>query len=126
MGHAFDFRKGDVVLTTDKEHNSNLCIWKDLEIDKGIKHRFVPSNDDNTFNLNRLEAILREEGGRVKLLSMVHTSNLDGYTIPAKEIIELAHKYNALVLLDGAQSVPHKIIDVGELDVDFLAFSVHK
>jgi len=126
VGHAFNFQKGDVVLTTDKEHNSNLCIWKDLEIDKGIKHRFVPSNDDNTFNLNRLETILREEGGRVKLLSMVHTSNLDGYTIPAKEIIELAHKYNALVLLDGAQSVPHKIIDVGELDVDFLAFSVHK
>ncbi|NIA23398.1 MAG: aminotransferase class V-fold PLP-dependent enzyme [Proteobacteria bacterium] len=60
------------------------------------------------------------------MLSMVHTSNLDGYTIPAGEIVKLAHKYNALVLLDGAQSVPHKMINVNKLDVDFLAFSIHK
>ncbi len=126
VGHSFDFKRGDTVLTTDKEHNSNLCIWKDLEELKGIKHRFVPSNEDNTFNLNRLEEILKEEKGNVKLLSMVHTSNLDGYTIPAKEIIDLAHRYGALVLLDGAQSVPHKPIDVRALNVDFLAFSIHK
>jgi cysteine desulfurase/selenocysteine lyase len=57
---------------------------------------------------------------------MGHTSNLDGVSIPAKEIIDIAHKHGALVLLDGAQSVPHKEIDVRKLDVDFLAFSGHK
>ena len=63
---------------------------------------------------------------RVRLVSMAFTSNATGYTIPAKEIISIAHKYGAKVLLDGAQTVPHKTIDVQELDVDFLAFSIHK
>ena len=57
---------------------------------------------------------------------MVHTSNVDGTTIPAKEIIKIAHDNGALVLLDGAQSVPHKEVDVRKLDADFLAFSGHK
>jgi len=126
IGHSFPFNEGDIVITTDKEHNSNLCIWKDLENSKKIKHMYVPSNEDNSFNLNRFEDILKKENGNVKLVSIVHTSNLDGYTTPAKEIIEIAHKYKALVLLDAAQSIPHKDIDVSELDVDFLAFSIHK
>jgi cysteine desulfurase/selenocysteine lyase len=62
----------------------------------------------------------------VKLVSMVHTSNLSGVTIPAKKIIEVAHEHGALVMLDGAQSAPHMSIDVRDLDVDFFAFSIHK
>ncbi|MEK7081056.1 MAG: aminotransferase class V-fold PLP-dependent enzyme, partial [Patescibacteria group bacterium] len=62
----------------------------------------------------------------VKLVSIVHTSNLDGVTNPAKEIIKIAHQNKALVLLDAAQSIPHKRINVQDLDVDFLAFSGHK
>ena len=76
------------------------------------------------FDLNVLEQKLKNNC--VRLVSMAYTSNATGYTIPAKEIIKIAHKYGAKVLLDGAQTVPHKTVDVRDLDVDFLAFSIHK
>ncbi len=123
VARSFGFKEGDEVLTTDREHNSNLCPWKNLEAKGIIKHKIVPSNSDNTFNLERFKEMLTKD---VKLVSMVYTSNLDGYTIPASEIIKLSHENGSLCLLDGAQSVPHKRIDVQKLGVDFLAFSIHK
>ena len=122
IANSLDFKSGDVVLTTDKEHNSNLIPWQRLEKTKGIRHEIVRSNDDGTFNLERFKDSIKG----VRLVSMVHTSNLDGVTIPAEEIIRIAHESGALVLLDAAQSIPHKRIDVKKLDVDFLAFSGHK
>ena len=83
----------------------------------------MPDHEDN-FDLDTFEQKFKD--GRVRLVSMVYTSNSTGYTIPAREIIKIAHKYGARVLLDGAQSVPHRTIDVQDLDVDFLAFSIHK
>lgn len=115
--------KGDTVLTTDKEHNSNTVPWILLRDDKGIKFDQVKTNDDGTFNIENFKESMNQS---VELVSMVHTSNLDGTTTPAKEISEIAHDYEALLMLDGAQSVPHKPIDVQKLDVDLLAFSVHK
>jgi len=123
VAQGFTFKEGDIVLTTDKEHNSNLCPWRNLEAKGIIKHKVVPSNPDNTFNLAVFKEMLNSD---VKLVSMVHTSNLDGYTIPAEEIIKISHKQKAMVMLDGAQSAPHKPIDVQRLDVDFFAFSIHK
>ncbi|MEW6103584.1 MAG: aminotransferase class V-fold PLP-dependent enzyme [bacterium] len=120
---SIKFKKGDIVLTTDKEHNSNLCPWKNLEGKGIIKHKIVASCEDNTFNLERFKDMLIRD---VRLVSMVHTSNLDGYTIPADEVIKLSHQNGSLVMLDAAQYVPHKKIDVQSLDVDFLAFSIHK
>ncbi|MCL5071985.1 MAG: cysteine desulfurase [Actinobacteria bacterium] len=122
VANSLDLKEGDLVLTTDKEHNSNLVPWQVLCQRKGIRHEIVKSKEDGTFDM---EDFNRKISG-VKLVSMVHTSNLDGVTIPAKKIIEIAHKNGALVLLDAAQSVPHKGIDVRDLDVDFLAFSGHK
>ncbi len=123
ISHGFEFNKGDIVLTTDREHNSNLVPWHVATRKKGIVHKVVPSNQDNSFNMeNFKEAISR----KVKLVSMVHTSNLDGYTIPAKDIIEVAHDYGARVLLDGAQSAAHSKLDLRKLDVDFFACSIHK
>jgi cysteine desulfurase/selenocysteine lyase len=75
-----------------------------------------------TFDLKEFEKMIKG----VKLVSMVHSSNLDGYTTPAEEIIKIAHENDALVMLDGAQSAPHKLVDVKKLDVDFFAFSGHK
>jgi cysteine desulfurase/selenocysteine lyase len=121
---GFKFQPGDIVLLTDKEHNSNLVPWLRLQKSGLIKVDYIMSNHDGLFDLNALEQKLKN--GRVKLVSMAFTSNATGYTIPAKEIIRLAHKYNAKVLLDGAQTVPHKTVDVQDLDVDFLAFSIHK
>ena len=66
------------------------------------------------------------KSGGVRLVSMAYTSNLTGYTIPAGDIIKIAHQYGTRVLLDAAQTAPHQAIDVHALDVDFLAFSLHK
>ncbi|MDP2768133.1 MAG: aminotransferase class V-fold PLP-dependent enzyme, partial [Candidatus Methanoperedens sp.] len=125
VANSFDFKKGDIVLTTDREHNSNLIPWQIQAHKRGIKHIVVYSNPDNTFALEQFEEIM-SKNKNVRLVSMVHTSNLDGYTIPAKEIIKIAHDLGALVMLDGAQSAPHKPVDVMALDVDFFALSVHK
>lgn len=122
LSHSLGLGKGDIVLTTDREHNSNLLPWQVLS-KKGVKHKIVYSNSDMSFDIESFEKSMDKN---VKLVSMVHTSNLDGYTIPAEEIVKIAHDYGALVLLDGAQSVPHKPVNVKKLDADFLVFSGHK
>jgi cysteine desulfurase / selenocysteine lyase len=118
------FKPGDVVLMTDKEHNSNLIPWLRLRKMGTIQTDHVHSDDDGILDLDELESKLKN--GRVKLVSMAYTSNLTGCTIPAKDVVNLAHRYGAKVLLDGAQTVPHQPVDVQDLDVDFLAFSIHK
>lgn len=123
VANSLGLKPGDVVITTDKEHNSNLVPWQLLAQKIGIVHKIVPSRNDNTFDLNGFERMMND---RVKLISMVYTSNLDGVTIPALSIIKIAHQHGAKVLLDAAQAVPHQKIDVKKLDVDFLAFSGHK
>lgn len=125
VANCLDFKKGEIVLTTDREHNSNLIPWQVQAHKRELKHIVVYSNPDNTFNLQEFEETLNKNRN-VKLVSMVHTANLDGYTIPAKEIIKIAHDHDALVMLDGAQSAPHKSVDVKALDVDFFVLSVHK
>jgi len=123
VANSIALHKGDVVLTTDKEHNSNLLPWQFLAKRKGIVHQVVDSKEDNTFDIDRFERMM---SNKVKLVAMVHTSNLDGTTIPAREICKIAHEHGALVLLDGAQSAPHKNVDVRKIDCDFYAFSGHK
>jgi len=122
LANAFHFKKGDIVLITDKEHNSNLVPWLILKEKKGIELKIISSKEDNTFDLEKFTELIKG----VKLVSVVHTSNLDGVTNPVKEIIEIAHKNGALVSLDVAQSIAHRKIDVQDLDVDFMAFSGHK
>lgn len=100
------------VLLSDREHNSNLLPWMKF------KHDVVNVDED-----------LEDYKSKVKdfdLISVVFTSNLDGYTLPVKEIIKIAHENGKLVLLDGAQAMPHKEINISRLDADFLAFSGHK
>lgn len=125
VANSLEFRKGDIVMTTDREHNSNLIPWQVQAGKKGIRHVVVHSAPDNTFDIGMFEELM-SKSRCVRLVSMVHTANLDGYTIPAKEIIKIAHDYGSLVMLDGAQSAPHKPVDVKQLDVDFFALSVHK
>ena len=122
LANSFDFKAGDIVLATDKEHNSNLVPWQALVKKKGIKHQIIRSKEDGTFDLDSYNKNING----VKLVAMVLTSNLDGTTIPAKEIIRTAHEHGALVFLDAAQGVAHQKVDVKDLDVDFLAFSGHK
>jgi cysteine desulfurase/selenocysteine lyase len=123
IAHSLDLKKGDVVVSSDREHNSNLIPWQLLKERKGVEHRIVPSKEDFTFDM---EEFRKSMDRNVKLVSIVWTSNIDGYTLPVREIIKTAHDFGALVLLDGAQAVPHSRTDVRKLDVDFLAFSGHK
>lgn len=123
VANTLSLKKGDVIITSDKEHNSNLIPWQVLKRKIGIEHRIVPTKTDNSFDLDAFKNLLDE---RVKLVSLGFTSNLDGMTIPVSEVIKIAHKEGALVLLDAAQAAPHHKIDVQALDVDFLAFSGHK
>ncbi|PIY35964.1 MAG: selenocysteine lyase [Candidatus Aenigmarchaeota archaeon CG_4_10_14_3_um_filter_37_21] len=122
VAHSLNFKKGDIVLGSDREHNSNLIPWQILTKTKGIKHKIVPSKSDSTFDLEKFKFMVK--GAR--LVSIIYTSNIDGYTLPVKEIIKTAHDHGALVMLDAAQTIPHKEIDAKKLDVDFLAFSGHK
>lgn len=122
LAHSLDLKKGDVILISDKEHNSNLAPWLRLRDEIGIEVKIISGNEDGTFNLENFSKMTIG----AKLVSIVHTSNLDGVTNPAKEIIKIAHQNGALVCLDAAQSIPHRKIDVQDLDVDFLAFSGHK
>ncbi|MBI5332237.1 MAG: aminotransferase class V-fold PLP-dependent enzyme [Candidatus Aenigmarchaeota archaeon] len=123
VANSIGLKPGNVVLTTDKEHNSNLLPWQILA-NKGIKHFVLESNNDNTFNIDAFQQILEKH--RPKLVSVVHTSNLDGVTNPVKDIAKISHEYDAVMIVDAAQSVPHKKIDVKHIGCDFLAFSGHK
>lgn len=126
IAKSLELNRGDIVVTTDKEHNSNLIPWQILAEKKGIIHKIVPSKQDNSFDLEKFKEIMEESRGNVKLTAMVFTSNLDGASIPAKEIIKISHQYGAMVLLDAAQAAPHQKIDADKLDADFMAFSGHK
>lgn len=121
VSNVFPFEEGDVVLTTDKEHNSNMNPWQLLG-KKGVKHKVVPSFDDHVFDLEKFKEMMNN---RVKLVSMAYTSIIDGYNIPAKEVCDIAHEHGAKVLLDGVLTVPYQPVNVTELDADFLAFSMH-
>jgi cysteine desulfurase/selenocysteine lyase len=121
---GFKFQPGDTVLLTDKEHNSNLLPWLRLQKKGFIKVEHVDSDEDGNFRIDQFKQKLASH--KVALVSLAYTSNLTGYTLPAGEIIKLAHAYGARVLLDAAQTASHRAIDVQKLDVDFLAFSLHK
>jgi len=123
VANSLGLKAGDVVLISDKEHNSNLIPWQIQAKKQGVVVKIIPSRPDNTFDLAAYETLL---GPSVRLVSLGYTSNLDGVSIPASEIIKKAHQNGSLVLLDAAQTAPHRSINVKALDVDFLALSGHK
>jgi cysteine desulfurase/selenocysteine lyase len=122
IANTFPFEKGDLVLGTDHEHNSNLAPWLKLKADGRIRYKAVPSTPDLRFDIEAFKEIVKE----ARLVSMVHVSNLDGRRIPEKEIVEIAHDNKVPVVLDAAQSVPHMKVEMDRWGVDFLAFSGHK
>ncbi len=126
VAKGLSWNKGDVVLTTDREHNSNLVPWLQLEEEQGIDHRVVKSNEDNTFNLENFENACAEAGSNLKMVSLSHVGNLDGIATPVKEAAKIAKDFGAMVCIDGAQSTPHMKVDVQDLGIDFMAFSIHK
>ena len=126
IAKGISWQEGDVVITGDREHNSNLVPWLQLVEEQGIEHVVVKSNPDNTFNLENFEQLCDEHGERLKMVSLSHVGNLDGIDIPIAKIAEITHRYDGLIAVDGAQSAPHMNVDVQALDIDFLSFSIHK
>ena len=126
VAKGLKWEKNDVILTTDREHNSNLIPWLQLEEEQGVDHRVVKSNDDNTFNIENFENACAEAGRNLKMVSLSHVGNLDGIATPVKEVAKIAKDHGALVCIDGAQSTPHMKVDVQDLGIDFMAFSLHK
>jgi cysteine desulfurase/selenocysteine lyase len=118
-----NLREDDLVILTEMEHHSNLVPWQILAAEKGIQLEFIPITPDGLLELDVYEKLLERAP---KLVAFTHMSNVLGTINPAKQIVEMAHKSGAVVLIDGAQSVPHFPVDVQALDADFLAFSGHK
>ncbi|MBT3658115.1 MAG: cysteine desulfurase [Euryarchaeota archaeon] len=126
VAKGLSWNKGDVVLTTDREHNSNLVPWLQLEQEQGIDHRVVRSNTDNTFDIEAFEEACANAGDKLRMVSLSHVGNLDGVATPVKQAAKIAKDHGAMVCIDGAQSTPHMKVDVQDLGVDFMAFSIHK
>jgi cysteine desulfurase / selenocysteine lyase len=115
--------EGDEILLTDMEHHSNIVPWQLAARDTGAVLRYIPLTDDGLLDLSDLGSLLTE---RTKLLAVTGMSNSLGTLPPVKQLAEAAHAVGALVLVDGAQLVPHVSVDVAELDCDFLTISGHK
>ena len=113
----------DEVIISAMEHHSNIVPWQMLCEEKGAKLKVVPINDKGDLDMEAYKSLLNE---RTKIVAITHVSNALGTANSIKEIIELAHKQNIPVMIDGAQAIPHIKVDVKDLDCDFYCFSGHK
>jgi cysteine desulfurase/selenocysteine lyase len=116
-------KAGDEVIISTMEHHSNIVPWQMLCEEKGATLKVIPINDNGEIILEEYEKLLSE---KTKLVAVVYVSNSMGTINPVKQIIDMAHRYSAKVLIDGAQASAHLDINVQELDCDFYAFSSHK
>lgn len=120
---ANKLKEGDEVLLTKSEHASNLLPWFELADRLKLKIKYIELDDNHEV---LMENVRKAVTSKTKVISIAHVSNVVGDVRPIKEIIKFAHSKGILVLVDGAQSVPHLKVDVEDLDIDFLAFSAHK
>ena len=115
--------EGDEVLLTKSEHASNVLPWLELSKDKKIKISYIPLNDNHELTLEALTDTITD---KTKVISIAHITNVVGDVRNIHEISKIAHKNNIILVIDGAQSVPHMKTDVIKDDIDFLTFSAHK
>src|SRR5690349_18855883 len=115
--------RGDAIVLTEMEHHANLVPWQLLAQERDGDLEFIPITDDGVLRRDVYEVLLRL---KPKLVAFTHVSNTLGTINPVREMVEMAHAAGALVLIDGAQAVPHVPVDVQELGADFYTFSGHK
>lgn len=118
-----NFKKGDEIILSEMEHHANIVPWQMIAQKTGAVIKVIPVTDQGELDMDAYKGLLST---KTKMVAVVHVSNALGTVNPVKKIAELAHESGALVLIDAAQSVPHKKIDVQDLDADFIAFSAHK
>jgi len=123
VARGFGLKKDDVVVTSDTEHNSNHVPWLFLANKVGIKRRYSRSDANGEFDIESFKSCMSKD---VKLVSIQHTGNVTGCVTPVKDITEIAHEYDARVMIDGSQAAPHFEVDLKDLDVDFYSMSIHK
>ncbi len=116
-------KPNDEVLITKSEHAANILPWFELADDIGIKVKYIDLTEDYEVNLENVQKAITPN---TKVISIAHITNVVGDKRPIKEITKYAHEKGILVMVDGAQSVPHMKVDVRDLDIDFLTFSAHK
>ena len=115
---------GDAIVLTPMEHHSNLVPWQMLAAERGLELRFIPLTGSGELDLDTLPGLLAD--GRVKMVSVVHVSNVLGTVNPVQEIARLAHEHGAKVCIDASQSAAHLKLDVQALGADFVACTSHK
>ena len=116
-------KSNDEVLITEMEHHSNIIPWQIVCKKIGSKLKFIPIKEDGTLNVSEIDKLINN---KTKFISIIHQSNVFGTVNPIEMIIDKAHKVGAKILIDGAQFVPHKKVDVSQLKCDFYVFSAHK
>lgn len=116
-------KAGDVILSTEAEHASNILPWFKVQEETGAVVEYIPLTEKGELTLENFKKAMHD---RVKIVAVASSTNVLGYAAPMKEIIRIAHAAGAVVVCDGAQSVPHMPTDVQDWDIDFLAFSAHK
>ena len=116
-------REGDEIVVSWLEHHANIVPWQQLCAEKGARLRVAPVDDRGELILEEYEKLLNPS---TRIVAMTQVSNALGTVTPVREISAMAHRHGARVLIDGAQSVPHKAVDVQEIDCDFFVFSGHK
>lgn len=116
-------KEDDEIVVSAMEHHSNLLPWQQAAKATGAVLKYIPLQADGTFSIEEAENTITD---RTKIVSVSHISNVLGVANPVKQIATIAHRHGAVVMVDGAQSVPHIKVDVQELDCDFYAFSGHK
>jgi cysteine desulfurase / selenocysteine lyase len=119
----FKVGPGDEILITEMEHHANLVPWQQLCLRTGATLRWFGVTPEGRLDLSNIDELLTD---RTKLVAVTHQSNVTGVIPPVTELAALAHARGALVVVDGAQSAPHQVVDVSTLGADFFAFSSHK
>ena len=115
--------EGDEIIVSELEHHSSFLPWQVVSQKTGARLKFVELDKEGRITVEAFKKVLSE---KTKIVALTYVSNVMGYVTPIKEIIQLAHQKEAIVVVDGAQAVQHLKIDVQDLDCDFLAFSGHK
>ena len=118
-----NLQSGDEILITEMEHHANIVPWQLLCEQTGAKLKVVPFDDTGVLEMSRFKDQLTE---KTRIVAVTHVSNTLGTVNPVRQIIQLAHDTGAVVLVDGAQAIPHGPVDVTALECDFYAFSGHK
>ncbi len=116
-------QEGDEIVLTEMEHHSNIIPWQQAAKYTGAKLKYIPMEADGTITLDAVRSTVSEN---TKMVAVTHVSNVLGTINPIKEIAQIAHENGAVIVVDGAQSVPHMQVDMQDLDCDFYAFSGHK